>query len=232
MAIRDIKISTPTSRDVVPSTKTPVTLRPFRVGDEKVLMLAGETKDPKEMSNALKEVINNCVEGVKVDDLASFDIEYLFLKLRSLSVGESSDINITCKGCKAKNPLTVNLGDVKVAFTEGHKNTFKLSDNLAVEMKYPQVDDVTAVKQNDLDSIIRLVASSVKTLFYGEETYEVTVADIPDVIDLLQQLDTKQFTEIQEFFNTLPKLKETVRFKCVECEEENEHDIEGLANFF
>ena len=232
MALGNIKVSTPTYNVEVPSTKQQTIMRPFKVSDEKVLMLAGESKEAKQMVNALKEVVGNCVENVNVDDLASFDLEYLFLKLRAVSVGETSDLLLTCRECKEKTSTTVNIDEVEVQFPEDHKNVFKLSENLALEMKYPQIDDVAAIKANDFDSILKLVASSVKTVYHDEDTYEITLADIDQVVDILTQLNTKQFAEVQKFFEDLPKVTKDAEFTCSSCGVPNKMTIEGLSNFF
>jgi len=232
MALGQIKVSTPTYNDVVPSTKQQVILRPFKVSDEKVLMLAGETKDTKQMVNALKEVVGNCCDGLDVETLASFDLEYLFLKLRSVSVGETSEISINCKKCEHKNKVTVNLEEIQVTFPEETKTVFKINETLALELRYPQVDGLAGIDTNDFDSILRMVASSVKRVFHNEDTYEIGVTDIDDVVDILNQLNSKQFADVQSFFENMPKVSEEVAFVCAECEEENSYTVEGLANFF
>lgn len=232
MALGNIKVSTPTYNEQVPSTKQQVLMRPFKVADEKVLMLAGETKDTKQMVNALKEVIGNCIDNIDVENLASFDLEYLFLKLRSVSVGETSDISVSCKSCKAKNPVVVNLGEIEVKFPEEHKNVYKVEENLAFEMKYPQMDIVAELKTDDFDSVLRMVAKSVKTVYHNEDSYEINSTDIDDVVGLLNQLNAKQFSDIQQFFENMPKVTEEVKFVCKECEEENTYVVEGLSNFF
>ena len=232
MALGNIKVSTPTYNVEVPSTKQQTMMRPFKVSDEKVLMLAGESKEAQQMVNALKEVVGNCVENVNVDDLASFDLEYLFLKLRAVSVGETSELLLTCNKCSEKTPVTVNIDEVQVWFPEDHKNVFKITETLALEMKYPQLNDVAKIRSNDFDSVLRLVASSVKTVYHEEDTYEITLAEIDDVVDILTQLNTKQFAEVQKFFEDLPKVTKDVEFVCKSCEAENKLTVEGLSNFF
>ena len=232
MSLQNVKVSTPTYNVVVPSTKQQTLMRPFKVSDEKVLMLAGESKEAKQMVNALKEVVGNCVENVAVDDLASFDLEYLFLKLRAVSVGETSELLLTCSKCGEKTPVTVNIDEVEVQFPNDFKNVFKINEDLALEMRYPQLDNVAEIRTDDFDSVLRLVASSVKTVYHNEDTYEITLAEIEDVVNILSQLNTKQFAEVQKFFEDLPKVTKDVEFVCKSCEEENKMTIEGLSNFF
>lgn len=232
MALGNIKVSTPTYNVVVPSTKQQTMMRPFKVSDEKVLMLAGESKETKQMVNALKEVVGNCVENVDVESLASFDLEYLFLKLRAVSVGETSDILLTCSSCEEKTPVSVNIDEVEVKFPKDQKTTFKISDTLALDMKYPQIDNVSEIDTKDFNSIIRLVASSVKTVYHEQDSYDISSAEVDDVVNILMQLNSKQFAEVQKFFEELPKVQKTVDYKCAKCEAENQTVIEGLANFF
>ncbi len=226
-----IKIATPTYKDTIPSSGKAVKLTPFRVGDEKVLLIASQSKDPKQMVDALKTVVQNCVEGVKIDDLASFDLEYLFIKLRSVSVGETAKIGLACSNCEGSNKLEVDLSSVKVKKNAEHKNIVKITKELIFEMKYPDVGDVD-IKDDSIESIIDVVAHSVKNVFNGDETMTIGPEDIDDLKNILNSLTSGQFTEIQKFFETAPKLSHDVEFKCQHCGFENKHTLEGLASFF
>lgn len=230
-ALKDIKLSTPTYKDVVPSTKKSVKLKPFRVGDEKVLLIASQSKDKQQMIDALKEVIGNCVEGINTNDLSSFDLEYLFIKLRSISVGETSEIGLKCKECETTNKVTIDLTTVKVEESKDHKNVIKINDSLIFEMKYPDIGEL-ARGEEDHDSVISLIAGSVKTVFWNEETIEVTEAERGDLINIINDLTTAQFAKIQDFFKTAPRLRHKTHFKCKSCGTDNEQIIEGLTNFF
>lgn len=232
MSLGNIKVSTPTYNVVVPSTKQQTLMRPFKVSDEKVLMLAGETKDSKQMVNALKEVVGNCVDNVDVETLASFDLEFLFLKLRAVSVGETSDLLLTCMSCKEKTPVTVNIDEIEVKFPENPQTTFKINETLALDMRYPQIDDVASIEKNDFESIIRLVATSVKTVYHENDSYDITPAEVDEVVNILMQFNSKQFADVQKFFEELPKVQKEVDYKCTKCEAENHTVIEGMANFF
>ena len=229
--LRDIKLATPLYKDIVPSTKAEVKLKPFRVGDEKVLLVASQSKEPQQMVDSLKTVIGNCVEGVKVEDLAHFDLEYLFIKLRSISVGETTNIGINCTECETENKVTVDLSKLKVIEDPSHTNIIKISDTLAFEMKYPEVTDVIAAG-SDVDSVMELVSKSVKNVFYNEDTINITAAELPDLKDILNDLTTKQFEKLQSFFTTAPRLKEDITFECTNCKHTNKQTLEGLASFF
>lgn len=228
-----IKISAPTYSDLVPSTKQKVKLTPFRVGDEKTLMIAAQSKNTKQMIIALKKVISNCVEPVDVDELAPFDLEYLFLKLRAVSIGETANIGIKCASCEEVNPYSIDLSKIKVHETSGHTSMIKISKELAFEMKYPDIDLIDGeFNQDNIDQVFELVASSVKKVFYNEDVIEVGITDRGDLIEMLDSLSTKQFSKIQEFFDTAPKLRETISFSCKSCKTQNEQVLEGLSSFF
>lgn len=227
-----IKISTPTFNEVVPSTKQKVKLTPFRVGDEKVLLMASQSKDTKQMLNALKAVIENCVSNVDVEKLAPFDLEYLFLKLRAVSVGETTDIGIKCEKCDEITKLKVDLTKVKVVEVEGHTKTVELSKDLIFEMRYPDVEVLMDLNANDVEKFFDVVCNSIEKVYHGEDVYEITYADYDDVKNILNSLTSKQFESIKNFFMTLPKMQHNVKFKCKACEHENDRMLEGLASFF
>ena len=227
-----IKISTPTFNEVVPSTKQKVKLTPFRVGDEKVLLMASQSKDTKQMLNALKTVIENCVSGVDVEKLAPFDLEYLFLKLRAVSVGETSEIGVACKECNTSNKIVIDLTKVSVKENKNHTNIIKIDKDLIFEMKYPDTNALSEDDLADVEKIFDLIASSVTKVFHGENVYEVSEVDKEDLKDILNSLSTKQFEMVQDFFTTMPKLAKDIIFTCSHCKTENKSTIEGLSSFF
>lgn len=227
-----IKISTPTFNEVVPSTKQKVKLTPFRVGDEKVLLMASQSKDTKQMLGALKTVIENCVSGVDADKLASFDLEYLFLKLRAVSVGESADVGIKCEQCDEVAKVKVDLSKVKVIETEGHTKTVELSKDLVLEMRYPDVEVLIDLNSSDVEKFFDVVCSCIDRVYHGENVYEITPVDYDDVKNILNSLTSKQFEAVKNFFVSLPKMQQGIKFKCKACEHENNRVLEGLASFF
>ena len=228
-----IKISAPTYSDVVPSTKQKVKLTPFRVGDEKTLMIAAQSKNTRQMIGALKKVLVNCVDPIDIDEIAPFDMEYLFIKLRAISVGETANVGVKCSSCEEINPVSIDLSKVKVHETPGHTNLIKISKELAFEMRYPDMDLIDEnFNQNDIEQIFELVASSVKKVYHNEDVIEIGLEDRKDLIEMLDGLSTKQFAGVQEFFATAPKMKETVTFNCKSCKTHNEQTLEGLSSFF
>ena len=228
-----IKISAPTYSEVVPSTKQKVKLTPFRVGDEKTLMIAAQSKNSKQMVTALKKVISNCVESVNVNELAPFDLEYLFIKLRAVSVGETANIGVKCEACEEVNPITVDLSKVKVHETPGHTNMIKISKELVFEMRYPDLDKInTDFDPNDIDQVFQIVVDSIKKVYHNEDVIEVGPGDKKDMIELLESFSSKQFAGVQEFFEKAPKMKEHISFDCKKCNTHNKQTLEGLASFF
>ena len=231
--LSNIKVATPTFQELVPSSKKKITIKPFKVGDEKVLLLASESKDNKQMIRALKQVIDNCTDdSVDVSELTTYDLEYLFVKLRAVSVGENADIGVKCTKCETTNKISVDLSKLEVNFDPEHKTTVKINDNLGFEMKYVDLEDVSEVSDENIDSIMDIVAKSVKTVYYGDETFDVGPAEIKDVKNIIDQLTTSQFTELQDFFTKAPKLRKDITFTCGSCNEHNEQKLEGLASFF
>ena len=231
MSLKNIQIANPTYSDIIPSTKQRISMSPFKVGDEKVLLMASESKDAGAMANALKDVIRNCVDDVEPEKLAHYDLEYLFIKLRSISVGEVASIAIKCDNCDTQNKIDVDLTSIEVRERKDHNNLIKVNDNLAFKMKSPDLVDIAKTEQT-VDSLIKLIASSVETVFYGEETITVGPSDIDDLLGIINQLNTKQFQLFQDFFATAPKLSKDIEFKCGECGHQNNKVLEGLASFF
>lgn len=230
--LKNIKIAKHLVPDVVPSTKQKVKLTPFRVGDEKILLMASESKEEKQMMSALKEVVRNCVSDIDADSLATFDLEYLFLKLRAISVGETSQIGIKCSECGKTNALPVDISTVKVEFDPNHEKTVKITEDLAVEMKYTTIDEISDFDLGSADGLMDLVTHSIAKVFYGDEIIEITENEIDDLRNILEELSSSQFEKIQNFFETSPKLAKDVSFVCGECGHNNELKLEGLANFF
>ena len=228
--LKNIQIATPTYTDEVPSTGTKVKMTPFRVADEKALLIASESKDTKQMINALKSVIGNCVEGMPVDDMATFDLEYLFLKLRSVSVGETTEVGIKCKECGGATKQSIDISTVEVVKSESHNNKIKLDDNLMFIMKYPDVDNISL--ESSFDDVVKMVSESVDTIFYGEEGIKITDAEKEDLVDIINNLSSKHYKLLMEFFETMPKLRKDVTFTCEHCKTENKIALEGLADFF
>lgn len=232
------KIATPTFELVIPSTKKKIKYRPFLVKEEKVLVLAMESEEIEQIARAIKDVLSACIitRGVKVEELATFDIEYLFLNVRGKSVGESIDVLVTCQDDgKTKVPLTIFIDEIKVIDDPDHKRDIKLDDVLTLRLKYPSLSEF--ISQNfgdgvDLQKSFDVIASCVEMIYSDEETWESKDSSKKEWLEFVDQLSSSQFKEIETFFNTMPKLSHTVKFENPETGVENEIVLEGLASFF
>ena len=230
--LKNIKITTPTYDEEIPSTRKACKIEPFKVGDEKVLLLASEAGDNKQMINALKSVIKNCSNIEDVDSLATFDLEYLFIKIRAVSVGETSKIGVKCTECEETNEIEIDLSVIEVTRDTNHKSTIRITDNLGFEMQYTNIDSISHVDPSNVDDMLEVIARSIKTVFHGDETISVGEDEIEDLKGILDSLTTKQFDNIQEFFTTAPKIKQDISFTCKSCSKVNDQTLEGLASFF
>lgn len=234
------KISVPHYTLELPSTGKEIKFRPFLVKEEKVLAFALESEDTKQITNAMKEVIKNCVEskGVIVENLPTFDIEYLFLNIRGKSVGEEIEVNIICPDDEETQvPIKINIDDIKVQKNSDHTNKIKLDDKIMMELKYPSLDqfiknnfDLSA--DNTLDQSFELIASCVDKIYTEDEVWVAADVTKKELIDFLDQLNTQQFKEIEKFFETMPKLSHTIKVKNPKTKVESEVTLEGLASFF
>lgn len=232
MSLKNIKLSTPTYEDKVPSTGKKVKIMPFRVGDEKTLLIAAQSEDSRQMISALKSVIKNCVKGIEVDDLTPYDLEYLFIKLRAKSVGETATIGVACQSCEVNNELPIDLTSVKVSENKNKSDLIKIEDNLAFKMKYPEAEELVDIDFNDPASIMNVVAMTVEQVYHGEEVIDIDDTDREDLIGLIESMTTAQFETLQDFFMNMPRIYKDIEFTCGSCGQENKVKLEGLASFF
>jgi TusA-related sulfurtransferase len=203
-------------------------------------VIALESEDTKQITTAIKTVIKNCIrtKGVKVEDLPTFDIEYLFLNIRGKSVGEELEVNVTCPDDgKTQVPVTINLDDIQVQKNEEHTNQVKVDDSIMMEMKYPSLDQF--IKNNfdfedgnAMDQSFELIASCIDKIYTEEEVWAAADCSKKEIIEFLEQMNSSQFKEIEKFFETMPKLSHTIKVKNPKTKKENEVVIEGLASFF
>jgi hypothetical protein len=231
------KIVAPTYELRLPSTDELIKFRPFLVKEEKILLMALETEDEKQMTNAVKTILKNCIlSKVKVEELSIFDIEYLFLNIRSKSVGEEIELNLTCTDDnETVVQVTINVDDIKVNKPEDHKKIIDITDAITVVMKYPSMD--MFIKNNfsstgKSEDVFEIAASCIEQILDGDDVYETKSFNKKEIMDFLESMDTAQFLKIQQFFETMPKLTHTVKVVNPNTEVENEIVIEGLANFF
>ena len=234
------KIATPVYELELPSTGQTIEYRPFLVKEEKVLVIALESEDTKQITSAIKNVIKNCIrtKGVKVEDLPTFDIEYLFLNIRGKSVGEEIEVNVTCPDDGVTQvPITINLDDIQVQKNEEHSNRIKVDDNIMMEMKYPSLDQFIKNNfdfddKNAMDQSFELIATCIDKVFTEDEVWAVEDCSKKEIVDFLEQMNSSQFKEIEKFFETMPKLSHSIKVKNPKTKKENEVVIEGLAGFF
>jgi hypothetical protein len=224
---------------VIPSTKKKIKYRPFLVKEEKVLIIAMESENTTTIANAVKEVISNCVltRGVKVNELATFDIEYLFLNIRGKSVGEEVEVLVTCPDDgETKVPTVITLDEIEVQFDKDHSRDIKLDDELSMRLKYPSMDEF--VKSNftlndiDVDDTFEIVMSCIEQIYNEEESWSAKDSTKKEMREFVEQLSSKQFKEVEKFFATMPKLSHTINITNPNTGVENEVVLEGLASFF
>ena len=227
------EIATPVYTLTVPSTKKRVKYRPFLVKEQKLLILALENDDQEQILDAITKTIQNCLHTkIKVEDMALFDIEYLFLQIRARSISEEIEMKVTCAD---DGETTVDVkfmvDDVKVNFPKGHTNVIKIDDDLTVEMKYPDLDYFTKVNFiGEEPDAYELVAKCIKRVYVGEDDY--TADSVEESKKWVEGLTNAQFDKIQVFFETMPTLKHVLKVKNPKTKVANEVVLEGLSDFF
>ena len=234
------KIATPVYELELPSTGQTIEYRPFLVKEEKVLVIALESEDTKQITTAIKNVIKNCIKtkDIKVEKLPTFDIEFLFLNIRGKSVGEEIEVTVTCQDDgETQVPVTINLDDIKVQKNEEHTNRIKVDDSIMMEMKYPSLDQFIKnnfdfTEQNAMEQSFDLIATCIDKIFTEDEVWAVEDCSKKEIVEFLEQMNSSQFKEIEKFFETMPKLSHKIKVKNPKTKKENEVVIEGLAGFF
>tara|TARA_Y100000592_G_C5403452_1_gene284361 strand:- start:38 stop:754 length:717 start_codon:yes stop_codon:yes gene_type:complete len=233
------KISTPTYELVLPSSGRKIKYRPFLVKEEKILIIALESQDQKQIATAIKQILSACIltKGTKVEKLSTFDIEYLFLNVRGKSVGEQIEVMVTCPDDgKTQVPLTINIDTIKVKKSKNHKTDIKLDEKYTMKMRYPSLDEFIksnfSVDQMKVDDTFDLIASCIDQVYSEEESWTQEDCTQKELSEFLEQLNSGQFKEVEEFFNTMPKLTHTVKVKNPNTGVESDVLLEGLQNFF
>ena len=234
------KISTPTYELELPSTGKTIKFRPFLVKEEKLLVLALESDDSKEITNAIKAVLKDCIQtrGVKVDSLPTFDIEYLFLNIRGKSVGEDIEVSVLCPDDgETYAEVQISIDDIKVTKDKNHSNQIKIDDNLMMEMKYPSLDQFVKSNfefsnDNQVDQSFELIASCIDKVYSADEAWTTDDFTKKEVTEFLEQMNSAQFKEIESFFSTMPKLSHEVQVVNPKTKKKSKVTLEGLASFF
>ncbi len=234
------KIATPIYELELPSTGETIQYRPFLVKEEKLLVIALESEDTKQITTAIKSVIKNCIltKNIKVESLPTFDIEYLFLNIRGKSVGEELEVNIICPDDgETQVPVKVNLDDIKVLKNDSHTNRIKLDANIMMEMKYPSLDQFIKANfdfndKNAMDQSFELIGSCIDKIFTEDEVWSSADVTKKEIADFLESMNSSQFKDIEKFFETMPKLSHTIKVTNPVTQVESEVVLEGLASFF
>ena len=235
------KITTPTYELVMPSTGKKIKYRPFLVKEEIVLILALESNDVTQITNAIKTTLKDCIttRGIKVDELPTFDIEYIFLNVRGKSVGEAIDLVVTCPDDDETTvPVKVYIDEIEIQKDKKHKQEIDLDGNLTLKMKYPSLsefiknnfdfsDDESSVEQS-----FEIVASCIDMVYDKDDVWAASDCTKKVLIAWVETLNTNQFKMIEEFFATMPKLSHTMKVKNPKTKVESEVKLEGLASFF
>ena len=236
------KIDIPTYDMIIPSTDKKIKYRPFLVKEEKILMMALEGKDQKEMAGALKQIINNCcLNDIDVDKLAPFDLEFFFLQLRGKSIGNTIDLTQPCQSKKGKDgeckniiEFTINVDDIKVIKNPDHTNKIDLTSTIGIMMKYPEVEDIMseALQTDDADEVLQLITKCMESIYDDNTVYKMKDTDQNETKEFLEGLTQEQFMKIREFFDTMPKIRYETTLTCSKCKGKNKIEVEGLQNFF
>jgi hypothetical protein len=234
------KIATPTYELDLPSTGQSIKYRPFLVKEEKVLVIALESEDNKQITTAIKAVLKSCIltKGVKVESLPTFDIEYLFLNIRGKSVGEELEVNVICPDDgETTVPVVINLDEIEVQKDENHSNKIKIDDSIMMELKYPSLDQFIKNNfdfndKNAMDQSFELIASCIDKVYTEDEVWATADCTKKEVKEFLESMNSQQFKEIEAFFETMPKLSHTINVTNPNTKVESEVTLEGLASFF
>ena len=231
------QVSLPTYELEVPSTGKTLKYRPFVVKEEKLLLLALESQDDKQIEDATRTLLKNCITSrVKLDDLALFDLEYIFLNIRAVSVGEVVEMLLTCEDDgETQVKFNLNLTEVEVSKPEGHSNKIMLSDEMGVIMKYPSFEEfvkVSIIGKDTSADVIAIMGKCIDQIFDGEEVYDSSTTSKKEFVEFVENLTNKQFEDVQSFFTDMPVLKHEFKLTNPKTGVENNFIIQGLSNFF
>ncbi len=232
------KIVTPSFELTLPSNGKKIKYRPFLVKEEKILILAIESNSMKDITRAIKDILKNCIitKGIKVDELPTFDIEYLFLNIRARSIGESIDLVITCPDDeKTKVNSTIYIDEIEVKKNDEHDINIKIDDTYTMKMKYPSLDqfiDENFVFEGQSDNSFEIIASCIDMVYSEEEAWEAKDCSKKELLEFVEQLNSMQFKQIEKFFDTMPQLSHEIEVENPNTKVKSTVLLEGLASFF
>ena len=227
-------INTPTYELEVPSTKETLKYRPFLVKEEKILLMAMEEEDQKHMVNAVRTIVDNCTfKTLEIKKMPMFDLEYVFLNIRAKSVGEVASVKVLCDDDgETYAEVDIPLDKIQVKFQKDHTNLINLTDDIKIEMAYPTFEMLDGFDENDTKGIFDLIGKCVERVIDGETLHERADFNKKELTDFLDSLNTKQFAEVQKFFETMPKLSHDVEFTNPNTKKKHKKTLEGLNSFF
>ena len=235
------KLNVPVYEAILPSTEKVIKYRPFLVKEEKILLTALEADDTKALSSAVRQIVNNCVQGeLDVDNLPTFDIEYLFLRLRAKSVGEKVTVGLKPWGCpnnegklcENTTEIEINLEEVKVDKKKAPSPKIMLDDKIGIKMKYPNIDTINLTGTTSEAAGMDVIKGCVDMIFTEEDTHERDSFTDEELDEFIDSLNSQQFKFVKDFFDNMPILKHTVKYKCNTCGEKKETILQGLNSFF
>ena len=237
------KINTPTYDLTLPSNKKKIRYRPFLVREEKILVLAMESNDQKQITDAIIQIIGDCLitKTVDVTKLPTFDIEYLFLNVRSKSVGETVEVNVTCPDDgKTTVETSINIDDIKVVKDKDHKLIVQLDDKYSMKLKYPTLDQFVennfdfdmAEPQESVSAAMSMLSTCIDMIYDDQESWDASDSSKEELDEFIDQLNTKQFQQVEQFFRTMPKLSHKLKVTNPKTGVESEVVLEGLVSFF
>jgi hypothetical protein len=235
MSLSSLVSTLPKYQITLPVTGTKVEYRPFLVKEEKILLMAAESKDEKSMNSAIKSVVEACTDGkVDISRLPTTDIEYLFLQLRSNSIGETVKPMVKCGECETPNEVEINLKEIVPAFNPKHTKKIHLISDIHVQMKYPTMADMEKIesKEDNIERALLLIVKCIDKVINGETIYSTAEMDTKEVKDFVENLTQSQFNKLLSFVETMPTLQKEVKFTCKKCSHENDMVLKGLSSFF
>lgn len=227
------KLETPTYELILPSTGEKIKFRPFLVKEYKILLTSLES-DNEEINRVVYELIDACTfNKLKMNDLANFDIEYIFLNIRAKSIGEITNISLKCKNCEERIDIEMDITKAKIEKSDDHTNRILITENMGVEMRYPRFDEIISIYENlKTEKIVDLLCSCIKGIFTEEEYYNTEEYSREEIIEFVNSFSKEQFEKIENFFVTMPKVVQNIEKDCGKCGTKNEIKLEGLQNFF
>lgn len=229
-------LNTPKHSLIVPSTGETIEYRPFLVKEEKILMIAQESGKPEDITRATLQIVDACTFGaIDSQKLASFDLEYIFLKIRTKSVGEEAEIGLKCSSCNSLNHITINLENIELTEKANLPKKIMLTDNIGIIPKYITIKDVETISVHQDDkskSLTMTIAASISSIFDENNVYDMSEASYEEIDNFVGSLNRQQMSKIEEIIQNLPKLEKDVEFKCINCNHENSHKLSGIQSFF